>query len=406
MASGCKIGRHLSNDTLNSHLKQIQEMEMETIELINNYGLLQENKQREIAIVKTQINECFEHMIDLFKAKQSQLTNKLDTLMADKHGDNLCLISSITTLINGKKRSLSQQFQSSSTYTKDAQTMVNHFNDSKLLYEANIKSIQQSMSTMSKPISIDIDRNRLSQIYGTLENIIQIDLCVHNAVTADKIKGKQPSQTDADDDESMIELVNDLQKQYEAEKEKNKRFQTEYLNKVTKYLSMEGSCVEWYDTNSTNNRIYQNWEPVLRTPFNMIDSKGKSKQLPLESLLCDVPDVADLGEFHSCVNKLKNGYVKWISSIAVKTNNRNDANISRRKVSRDSRPDAEMCIYEYAVKHQLEKPCFVYTKNESKKGGNVEGKLTFCGQTFFASGRKKKAARSMCFQLAMSELLR
>eukprot|EP01084_Bolivina_argentea_P199796 341791_1 len=167
MASELLHDLNSSNDTLASHLHTVQEMEVETVELINNYALLQENKKYEIENAKTQIIECFDYIIDSFRAKQSQLINELDILLVEQHNDNLFTISSITTLINDQKRHLNQQLQSSSY----------DFNAYKQLYANHMDSIRQSMSAMSISICVDIDQNRLSQICGTLKKIITVDRC-------------------------------------------------------------------------------------------------------------------------------------------------------------------------------------------------------------------------------------
>eukprot|EP01084_Bolivina_argentea_P320734 556547_1 len=165
------------------------------------------------------------------------------------------------------------------------------------------------------------------------------------------------------------------------------------------------SNVRWYDSNCLNSRIYQNWEPVLLYKNkNIIDSKGKYKKLTNKKYLFQIPKCQDLGEFHACILKLRNGYVKWIKSIEKQKDiykNKGNNNIGKN----NKKIDPEIFVIEYAQKNNLQLPKFLYVKNDSKDGGDVEARLTFCGQIFTASAKKKKGARLMCYRLAMNYIL-
>eukprot|EP01084_Bolivina_argentea_P219166 371786_1 len=135
---------------LNSHMNELQQMEVETIGLINQYSLLQKAKHDRITNAKSQINTHFENIINKLKSKQNEFLIQLDNISNDIQSEQ-SIFKSITSIINKQKQYISHYENKGNSYQLEINKInkINqNFNKSKQLYLSHVTSITNSISSI------------------------------------------------------------------------------------------------------------------------------------------------------------------------------------------------------------------------------------------------------------------
>ena len=275
--------------------------------------------------------------------------------------------------------------------------MFEEFNDAKQAFDSHLAS----MARPEPAITVSVNINEMNQMIKKMQQLVKV-------YYADNVNQNQEQVEDTKLNTS-IEVSDPKRKDSPNQ---------DFLQKIAKHLLMEkGRNAWWYDANYENeDRNYHNWEPVLKMRKGLVlDSKGRTRKIDDESLLVQEPQIDTIGDCHVAVTKLKNGYIKWLTSVARQqredklrqANERKNMRRSKspKKKGLQSNKNAEEFVIEYAERSGVELPQFRFTNNDSKSGGLVDAELSFAGRTFTSSAKKKKAARAMCYHLAMKHVL-
>ena len=487
---------NLFRQSTQCQLQQCQQLEMNTVMLIQQCSNYREQHKFEINSAKTEIDQVFNSIYNKLRYQQTQLHKELDNINNQNNtNNNHMLLSQALQSINLAKQETNNYLQLSEyghNYSYESLMssiikMQSNFETARNNYMECVNLIQQNISKEHvNSITVNIDKDRVKQINARLQNLCNIKIDRKNVTESETV-----TETDSDskEEEKQDELVIDehaqtqkdqeqvsednhdgidkteledkivaLENKLQQEKTKYKNVTQSLLARLNGYLKMEDDRnVKWYDSNcNIKSKPYQNYEAVyLHNKSNrMLDSKGKYRKIPEnESLLTFQPNCVDLGEYVACINKLRNGYVKWIKdlhhtkiqeqagnksnnqsrgnaktkrndelipdpsiiSMGSRTPNRNNktkgrktrgrGGMNRNGMKRDRDIDAESWVNEYAKKKQMLGPQFAYLSHASKPGEIAIAQVSFAGQVFAAEGRKRQMARAMAFQMVMEYIM-
>ena len=454
--------------SINSHLQQCQQFQLEAIESIQQCESIRNLHSINIAKAKSQIVLAFANI-------QNQLTSQRDKYLKELESMNqspitsqtYSQISNVTSIINDCKSHLLSFHKMSCmlpNYQPTEQILneiTTSFETAKQEYNKHISTLNSSLSSINiAPIKVNIDQERMKQILARSQRICSIS----NSMTEEKQQNAQKtddnkdekeeskditiSSTEMGDDgdedgdkkidpkaEELEDRVIELENRLEKERERYQLVTQQLLSKIGKYLRMENDRgVFWYDANCMiEDKDYQNWDAVLCGNDGMIDTKGKFRRLPEdEGMLMLQPTCKDLGEFHVCIAKLRSGCIKWLemqrdgyivedkggsgggggggdrigNQGGIRNGSGDDGGRSNKSPNRhrNRRSDAEEWVRDYAERNDMKQPQ-VKIINYGRKNENAVVEIIFNGQTFRSEARRRKGAIKMCFKMAMNYII-